>query len=92
MTRTLHVSLRKRILACVAPLPEAGGPRPREWIERVCRTEREREVFDQVFGELLEARQLVMVGIRGGAKYGLPKRRRPRGAQRSASMRILNGG
>lgn len=64
--------LRRRILRVVAP--ESGGPRSRNVLQGLARTEPQRSAFGGLLEAMLEAGELAMYGDRKGARYGLPRR------------------
>lgn len=67
------MGLRARILRVVEP--ESGGPRKRSVLEGLARSPKQRAQFRQIFAAMLERGELVMLGDRRGARYGLPRTR-----------------
>lgn len=71
------MKLSARILRRVAPLEQGGaGPTPRSLLRALARHWGYPEQFEQTMRTLLTTGQLVMIGSKRGARYGLPKRRR----------------
>jgi hypothetical protein len=66
------MGLQARILAVTTET----GPRKRSVLEGLCRTDRQRRTFSDIFHRMLESGVLVMFGRRRGATYGPPKRKR----------------
>ena len=68
------MGLRARILRLVSL--EYGGPRKRNVLEALARSDKQRRQFPQIFDQLIDRGELVMVGAKRGARYGLPRRPR----------------
>lgn len=67
------MGLRARILRSVSG---ACGPATKAVLRWLCRNEKQRGLFPEVFRELLSSGALVMIGTRKHATYGPARRRR----------------
>jgi hypothetical protein len=65
------MGLQARILAVTTET----GPRKRSVLEGLCRTDRQRRTFTDIFQRMQDSGALVMFGQRRGATYGPPKRK-----------------
>lgn len=61
------MGLRARILQSVSG---ECGPATKAVLRGLCRDEKQRETFPEIFRELLASRALVMIGARKNATYG----------------------
>jgi len=61
----------------VRSLPDGCGPATKIALRGLCRSEKQRQAFPKVMREMLDSGELVIRGVRKGARYGLPKKRKP---------------
>lgn len=65
------MGLRARILNILRP--EAGGPRKRLVLEGLSKHYAYKGDFDELLRRMRDKGEIVMVGAKRGARYGLPK-------------------
>lgn len=67
------MGIRARILRVTT---DGLGPRSRNVLEGLCRTQRQLQRFPLIFQQMLDSGELLKYGDRRGATYGPPKRKR----------------